>query len=299
MNDFLKNTYKNVPWVTIIESKKQGKNIWIFAITHWNEPVGLDVFHFLINDFWISSKLKTWKIFLIAINIEAYKQFLDYKKTELFRFIDDNMNRITNKIYNSMSNEHNRFQELKTIFDEIDIVIDLHSVSKWNDIIWITDKKYINSGLEFFDVETILVDDIGKTWAIIWYFLRQNKEAYWLECWNHVSSDGKNQWIKNVCNFLIYKWCIDGDIVKTIIPTIFEFFKEIIPKTNYFQYIKNFLWFSYLRINEIYAIDGEKQLINNYWSDVYIWLVAKEPILWDWAGFLFKKITSPLWKHFN
>jgi hypothetical protein len=40
------------------------------------------------------------------------------------------MNRISNKEFKMKSYEHKRFEELKQVFDEIDIAIDLHSVSK-------------------------------------------------------------------------------------------------------------------------------------------------------------------------
>jgi hypothetical protein len=40
------------------------------------------------------------------------------------------MNRISNQSFKENSTEFQRFQELKPIFDEIDVVIDLHSVSK-------------------------------------------------------------------------------------------------------------------------------------------------------------------------
>ena len=51
MINFIKNTYKNIEWIVVIDSKNPWKNIWILALTHGDETVWLDVFKYLIDDF--------------------------------------------------------------------------------------------------------------------------------------------------------------------------------------------------------------------------------------------------------
>ncbi len=291
--NFTSNMYKWVAWITVIDSGIAWKNIWIIAITHWNEPVWLSIFDYLVNTFEIWKKIRQWKIYLIANNIDAYSEYVKNWDIDTGRFIDHNMNRITNQEFIYWSVEFERFKTLEPIFDEVDIVIDIHSVSKWNDLIWITDKKYLNQSKKFFDVETLLVDDLWVQGCIIWYFLRKNKEAYWIECWNHIDTSGLKNGIHNVLNFLSYCWCIDHPIFKKHASLeIFEFFQEITPKTDAFKFLWDFIWFVHLDEEFSYAIDGDVSLLNTYWNQIYIWMAAKIPKKWDGAGFLFRKIET-------
>lgn len=291
MNKFITNTYKNIAWITIIDSGKPGKNIWIFAITHWNEPVWIEIFNYLIEKFNISKKLEKWKIFLIANNIKAYSKYQETKDINNYRFLDDNMNRISNQNFKKWSYEFERFEELKTIYDEIDIAIDLHSVPKWNDVIWLCDTAYIETAKNFFDVETILVDDMWKTWAVIWEFLRNGKEAYWLECGNHISKAGFLKWKTNVLNFLQYFWIISKITIQNKFEVIYKFIEEIKIETDNFKFIKEFIWwFTKIVPWEIYAIDWKKELKNTFSKDIFVGIPAKKFKKWDWAGFIFYKL---------
>lgn len=279
---FLKNTYKNVSWITVFDSWKDWKNIWIIAITHGNEPVWIEIFDFLVNHFKISKKIKKWKIFLIANNISAYHKNV--------RFIDDNMNRISNQKFKNNSIEFSRFEELKPIFDEIDIVLDLHSVPIWDDVIWLSDVKFLKNAKNFFNVENILIDDMGQTWAIIGYFLRNNKEWYWLECGNHISSSWFEKWKENVLNFLKFFDFIDDIDLKIFYKNIFKFREEIIVKSDNFKFLKNFSWFTELLENEIFAFDNW-EVKNNLWKNIFLAIPMKNPKEWTWAGFLVEKIN--------
>lgn len=294
-NNFLENTYKNIPWITLIDSWKPWKNIWIIAITHWNEPVGLDIFHYLVKDFNILKNLNSWKIYLIANNIKAYQKYFESWDINKYRFIDDNMNRISNQEFKQGSYEFERFEELKSIFKEIDIALDIHSVSKWNDVIGLSDTKYLKNAREFFDVETLLVDDMWKTWAVIWEFLRESKEAYGIECGNHIDESWYQNWLRNILNFLHFFWCIEKSIEKTyFIPPIFQFIQEIPVKTDNFKFLRNFSWFTQLWENEVYALDYQEKLQNIFWSQIYLGLPAKLPKKWDGAWFLFRKLEKEI-----
>ncbi len=87
--------YKNILWIEVIDSWKQWLNFWIFAITHWNEKVWIEVFDYLKKDNFLNNKLKKWKVYLIAVNLLAYGKDK--------RFVDDNMNRIWNKDFKMWS----------------------------------------------------------------------------------------------------------------------------------------------------------------------------------------------------
>lgn len=290
-NQFTINSYKWVSGITVIDSWKPGKNVGIFAITHGNEPVWIGVFKHLSDWYKLEEKIKSGKIFLIAVNIEAYEKFIQDGDDNKYRFIDDNMNRISNKPYKEKSYESRRLKELIPIFDELDIAIDLHSVPIGNDVIGIVDKKYLNTSLWFLDIETILVDDISSTGALIGYLLRQGKEAYGLECWNHTDSQAFETGVRNVLNILVFEGVIDGIISqKHTVPQIFEFIEEIQPLTDEFQYIAEYSWFTRILDGQIFARDVEIDRRNTLWNNIFLWLVMKDPKRWDGAGFLFRKI---------
>ncbi|PID84027.1 hypothetical protein CSB09_03255 [Candidatus Gracilibacteria bacterium] len=287
---FLKNSYNSILGVTVIDSGKPGKNIGILGITHGNEPVGLQVFDFLVHDFKISEKLQKGKLFLIANNIEAYKKYRESKDPNAYRFLDNNLNRITHQTFQNESYEHRRFAELKTIFHEIDTVIDLHSVSKGNDIIGITDKKYRENAKKFFNVETILIDDVSKTGAIIGEFLRKGKQGYGLECGNHISHDGFEKGKENVLNFLGFFGYIQQKIRKNHYDEIYEFIEEIRVKTKNFTFTKKVgEGFTKIKKGEIYARDGKENLTNTFHQEIFVGIPTKKPIIGDGAGFLFFK----------
>lgn len=278
---FLENNYKWVDWITVIDSWKPWKNIWIIALTHWNEIVWLEVFYRLLKDFDIKNKLKSWKIYFISANIESYKKWL--------RFIDDDLNRISDKQSLDNSYEFSRFKELTNVLDELDYAIDLHSVSKWDLNIWICDEYLIDESLNFFDIKTILYDDLSNSWALISYLIRKNKKAFWIECWNHNSKDSFIVWYNNVLNFLSYYWFIDFCIKTSSVIDKYKFIYEIYPKSANFKFLDDYNWFTKIKKWEAYAIDNEYDYINNYWFDVYIWLCSKNIKYWESAWFLFKK----------
>ncbi len=290
-NQFIINSYKWVSGITIIDSWKPGKNVGIFAITHGNEPVWLGVFEHLSHWYRLGEKIKSGKIFLIAVNIEAYEKFIQDGNDNKYRFIHDNMNRISNKPFRDKSYEFRRFKELMPILDELDIAIDLHSVPIGDDIIGIVDQKYLTESLWFLDVETILVDDIKNTGALIGYLLRQEKEAYGLECCNHTDSQAFETGVRNVLNLLIFEGVIDGIISqKHSVPQVFEFIEEVQPLTGKFQYMAEYSWFTRILDDQIFARDGEIDRRNTLWDNIFLWLVMKDPKKWDGAGFLFRKI---------
>ena len=92
---------------------------------------------------------------------------LAYEKQQ--RFIDDNMNRISNQTYKSTSYEHQRLDELKPILREMDITLEIHSFSNSHDIVAICDIQNREKAKQIFTTETILVDNLEQSGSIIGY----------------------------------------------------------------------------------------------------------------------------------
>lgn len=280
MAKYLTNKYKNISWITIFDSQKPGKNIWILAINHWDEKVWLEVFKYLENEFDIWKNLEFWKIFFIALNLKAYE-----KNT---RFVDENMNRISKNPINKNSYESKRLFELKEIFDEIDIFIDLHSVSIWDEKMIIIDENDIELSKKIFDWKYFLIDKISTTWALIWDFIRQWKKGFWIECWNHNSKDAFESGVKNTLNLLSFYKNINWKIIKEQNENIYlNFWEEIFAKWENFRFTKEINWFEIVKKWEIYAQDDDKIYKNNFDFDIYLWLISKKISKNDWCWFIF------------
>ncbi len=275
------SSYKNILWVELIDSWKNWPNLGIFAVNHWNEKVWLDVFEYLKKDNFLKKRLKTWKVFLIAVNLLA--------RGKNVRFVDDNMNRIWNKPFKGWSYEFIRMQELKPVLDELDIAIDLHSVSKWNVVYWIWDKKFIKDIKAFMDVPVVLLDNMSKTWALIWYLIRKWKITFGLECGNHNQNDVYKIGLQNVLNLLVYYGLVEGNIdLKNKDKKFFEFLEELYPQSENFKFVKDFEWFLFVKKWQLYAIDEDKKYIAH--QDCYVGLPCKKPNSKDWCGFLFRRV---------
>jgi succinylglutamate desuccinylase len=114
--------------------KLPGPTIAIVALTHGNEPVGLSIFESLIQT-GILDGIQSGKIMLVCSNIQAHEVYLKQNDPLKFRFIDHDMNRIWNDDFIENSNEYNRREELKIILSQADIILDIHSVSKGDDVL--------------------------------------------------------------------------------------------------------------------------------------------------------------------
>ena len=128
----------------------------------------------------IGKKVKKGSLRLLISNIEAYNTYKSQKDPLKYRFIDHDMNRIWNTPFIEDSVEYKRREELKPILLQSDIILDIHSVSKGDDVLGIADKKSLSDAEKFMDVEKILVQDIESSSMTSWC-ARQGKLAFGIE----------------------------------------------------------------------------------------------------------------------
>ncbi len=292
-NNFLNAQYKSIPWITVIDSKKSWPSIWILAINHGNEKVWLSVFDKLIHDIDLSKNILKGKIYLIAVNLSAYQHFLRSGDISKYRFIDDNMNRIHGEPFKKNSYEFQRKKELEPILDELDIVLDIHSVSFWESFMCICSEESHRLAKKIFDTESILLETLDSSTALISYIASQWKTGFWLECGNHSSVSWYENGVKNVLNLLWYYGVVDKKYIETtkIFQQItYKFIEEIYPKSSSFQYTKKFANFTELLPWEIFWKDGDTIYKNLYDKSIYISFIKKKIIANDGCGFLLEKI---------
>lgn len=274
----------------IFDSNTDGPTITIVALTHGNEIIGLDVFESLITDFDIRSLIKKGKIIFICSNLEAHKKFLSQDNPLKYRYLDHDMNRIWNDTYEIGSYEYSRREELKKILNWSDVVIDIHSVSKWDDILWIVWKNNYKESLLFIDAQRILIEN-SDTYSMRNWIEKQWKKSFWIEAWNHISKNGIASAITTILNLLSeYGMISYQKRFHHMSPKILEFIEEIKPISEKFHYAREFNNWDILWENEIFAEDGDILYRNTYSWNICIGLVQKEIQYKRWAGFLFREI---------
>lgn len=268
-----------------INSWISGPTIWIVAITHGNEIAGLKIFEQLKKNITI----KNGTIILIPSNIDAYQSYIKQHDPLSFRFIDHDMNRIWDDSYIEWSSEYKRRNELKAILLECDIIIDIHSVSKWDDVLGIADPISLKDAIGWMDTEKILMQSENDNSMTAWC-TRQGKISFGLEAGNHISEQGVKNGIRNIENMLVYFGLMDGSIEKFFpSPDALMFLEEIKVSSDNFKYARDFESFNVLSINEIIAYDGWNEIKNPYPYAVIYWLVTQRPEKWKSAWFLFRK----------
>ncbi len=218
----------------VLDTEKAGPNVGILSLTHGNEPAGLHAQEQFLQLFGIKA-LQRGKVFLLQINPLAY-----YRNQ---RFIDVNMNRIGKYLATHKGYEIERVKELKPYLDQLDIILDIHSMSTpISDTIGITATKYQNIAEQILDVDILLVnDDFCSEGSITSYVTGRGGIGFGVECGSHQDQSASKKALEIILAVLRYAQMVpileDREKIKSP-HSVFKFFQEIFPKTEQFHYLK-------------------------------------------------------------
>lgn len=125
-----------IPGVLQIEGPAPGPSLGIMAMTHGNEPAGLAAFYSLLQASALQEQLRCGTVYLILNNLEAGQRYFeeaeDLSFTAHYRFVDQDMNRMQVPVQGSVpgdSSEVRRVNALLPLYQQLDVVLDLHSTS--------------------------------------------------------------------------------------------------------------------------------------------------------------------------
>ena len=116
-----------VPYVTTFDSGSSGPHVLMTAVVHGNELCGAIALDFLFRE---EIRPKRGKLTLAFCNVAAYHRF-DSASPNASRFVDEDFNRVwsTEKLDGSKrSVELERARQLRTIVDQADFLLDIHSM---------------------------------------------------------------------------------------------------------------------------------------------------------------------------
>lgn len=140
--DFIKSSrYEGINGVLFINSGVPGPILGITMQTHGNEPSGLATLWHFRHNFNLGANLQKGSVFFIINNIQATENYFsalnmddgEEKETakRRARFADCNMNRLpeeTLELSNDARYEVRRAQELRPVWQKLEVAIDIHSV---------------------------------------------------------------------------------------------------------------------------------------------------------------------------
>ena len=120
-----------VDFVTTFDSGKPGPHVMINAVTHGNEICGAIALDILFKD---NIRPINGKLTLAFVNHLAYSTF-DPSAPSLSRFIDEDFNRVwveERLDRQEKTAELQRARELRPVFDEVDLLLDIHSMGTFS-----------------------------------------------------------------------------------------------------------------------------------------------------------------------
>ncbi len=117
-----------IPYVFSFDSGQPGPHVMINALTHGNEVCGAIVVKELID---LGIHPRCGRLTLAFANVEAYQRF-DPDQPDASRFVDQDLNRVwTTTVLDDRSRdsvELRRARELRPLIDQVDLLLDLHSM---------------------------------------------------------------------------------------------------------------------------------------------------------------------------
>lgn len=117
-----------IPYVHSFDSGEPGPHVMVTALTHGNEVCGAIVVKELLE---LGIRARRGRLTLAFANVAAYERF-DPADPDASRFVDQDLNRVwTSAILDDVSRdsvELRRARELRPVIDEVDFLLDLHSM---------------------------------------------------------------------------------------------------------------------------------------------------------------------------
>ncbi|WP_042269343.1 M14 family metallopeptidase [Paraburkholderia heleia] len=117
-----------IPYVHTFDSGAPGPHVMINALTHGNEVCGAIVVDALLR---ARLRPRRGKLTLAFANVEAYRRF-DPAHPDAARFVDQDFNRVwTAQTLDDLareSSELRRARAMRPVIDEVDLLLDLHSM---------------------------------------------------------------------------------------------------------------------------------------------------------------------------
>ena len=253
----------NIEGIKVFKGNGPGPKVGIMAITHGDEPCGLDA-HLWIEEYLEKNSLEKGTLYLIKGNIEGYNKNLIC--------IDDNLNRIfTKDIVSELSKkpdsyELNRALKLMPILKKLDYFLDIHSTNKESTPF----SLLFNKDKQMEDIAMLMpVDFYSFGWGKFIkgtttnFVVEYGGNAIAIECGSHLNPRAGEYAIQASKVFLHTlglikvthpKWVKNNNYMEVIS-------QEKVSDRKTFKYLKEYINFQPIGQNEVIAEDNNKKYI--------------------------------------
>jgi len=225
MTNILQSYHNWIQWVHIIDSNVPWPTIGIVACTHGGETVWIHVIQKLEKSIRGKRHLIKGKIVFILANIEAYKKNIKLQKHSCLtrkdiinsRYIEENLNRCcdTLLLQHPHTYERKRANELTSVLNELDIVVDIHSTTQPSWSMTLHTKKSYEQFKNIFNTDEVylnLIDTIkGK--PLLTITENAGGIGIGIETWCQLDTSWYTTWLDNIYRILLSFNMISKDMI--------------------------------------------------------------------------------------
>ena len=272
-----------VPYVHSFDSGKPGPHVMVNALTHGNEICGALA---LDRIFGLGLRPRQGRMTLAFVNVGAFQRF-DPAKPHASRFVDEDFNRVwvENRLDGpEQTAELKRARELRPVFDQVDFLLDIHSMGTRSTALMIA------HGLE---KERKLARAIGvPPWIVCGqghiqgrrlieytpFNDRTNaKTALLVECGQHWEANAAKVALDTALRFLGVTGAIDAETMAKHVheksprpQTMVDVSGGYSAKTERFKFVKEFIGLEHFpQAGSAIAVDGEESVTTPH-DDCYL-----------------------------
>ena len=267
-----------VPYVHTFDSGKLGRHVMVNAVTHGNELCGAVAVDLLFK---LRIRPKQGKLTLGFANYEAYNRF-DPADPWATRQVEENFNRVwvEDRLDGPEDTlELRRAREMRPIFDQVDDLLDIHSMSTNSPpltLFWGNKKEqeaYLRTGYPAYGIGGP-VHDAGK--RIIEYTpfndTENDKTAQLVECGQHWADYTRKAAIDTTFHFLVAMGVIDRAEAAPHLheanppaPQVLEVTDGIAAKTDRFVFAEPYIGLETIaKAGTVIAHDGDEPIVTPY-----------------------------------
>jgi predicted deacylase len=267
-----------VDYIHTFDSGVAGPHAMILALTHGNEVSGA-----IAVDRFLRSGLRpvTGRLTLGFANVDAYHRF-DGSNPDASRFIDEDMNRVWSAVRLDSSDdslELRRARALRTIIDNVDFLLDLHSMHEEAPPLMLSGPlaKGIRFAVDIGVPEHVIVDaghSNGKRLRDYGDFgdPASPKNALLIETGQHFSVRSKNVALDAASRFLITTGVVDArDLTDSMLQAkpaaqqVLQVTQSVIADTMDLEFTQDFRGLELIEhAGTVIARDGDREIVTPY-----------------------------------
>lgn len=272
--------------VFILNSNTAGPKVTVFAGVHGNEICGIKALDNIISKI----NIDTGSVTFVYANPQAIEKNV--------RFTEFNLNRAFKEesFYSEKEKqtyEYKRAQELKTILDNADILLDIHSSFTKESEPFIICEKNADNIVKTFPAEfnkIVYGFDTVQPGGTDWYMNTIRKIGICIECGYHYDPNAVNLAEKTIIDFLSKTGnIINNNIKNQNEKELLQITEMYITKTDNFSLVKDFTDFEKVTTGQTIGYDGDEKVTVPF-DGVILFARSRDAV--GAEGFLLAKITK-------